>query len=123
MYYKVDNNNKIIAVSRSNINESGWVRTEKEIVWSYINNCFLFADEIDTQSEEAARIEQEKNIKSQAMLLESINRLKQNLFDTDYIGIKIAEGVATKADYCELLAKREMWRSEINELQKRLQNY
>lgn len=43
--------------------------------------------------------------------------LKQLLAETDYVVIKIAEGVATQEDYAEVLANRKAWRSEINELE------
>ena len=42
--------------------------------------------------------------------------LRQNLRDTDYIACKIAEGAAKKSDYAEVIAQRQAWRDEINEL-------
>lgn len=47
-----------------------------------------------------------------------IAELKQNLADTDYIVIKIAEGVATWEDYPKIKEQRQAWRDEINELEK-----
>ena len=46
-----------------------------------------------------------------------IAELKQMLRDTDYVTIKIAEGVATKEDYVDILEQRSAWRAEINELE------
>lgn len=46
-----------------------------------------------------------------------IEMLKQNLNDTDYIIIKIIEGVATKEEYSDIISKRQSWRERINELQ------
>lgn len=46
-----------------------------------------------------------------------IAELKQNLADTDYIVIKIAEGVATWEDYPEIKEQRQAWRDEINQLE------
>ena len=43
--------------------------------------------------------------------------LKGKLAETDYIVIKIAEGVATQEEYADVLAKRKEWRAEINELE------
>ena len=43
-------------------------------------------------------------------------QLKQYLADTDYIVIKIAEGVATKEEYAEVLQKRSEARTRINEI-------
>lgn len=47
-----------------------------------------------------------------------ISELKANLMATDYVASKIAEGAATKDDYAQVLADRQEWRSEINELEK-----
>lgn len=46
-----------------------------------------------------------------------LSLLKQNLADTDYIIIKIAEGVASKEEYAYILEQRKMWRAEINDLE------
>lgn len=46
-----------------------------------------------------------------------IAELKQMLRDTDYVTIKIAEGVATKEEYADILEQRSAWRAEINELE------
>lgn len=42
--------------------------------------------------------------------------LKKKLADTDYIACKIAEGAATLEEYAEIIAQREEWRTQINEL-------
>ena len=54
-------------------------------------------------------------------ILADIDILKQNLVDTDYVIIKIAEGVATKEDYADIIAQRQVWRTRINELQAQLE--
>ena len=46
-----------------------------------------------------------------------IDELKKNLADTDYIACKIAEGSATVSEYEELIAQRQAWRKQINELE------
>lgn len=43
--------------------------------------------------------------------------LKKLLADSDYVVIKIAEGVSTTDDYSEILNSRKAWRAEINELE------
>lgn len=45
---------------------------------------------------------------------------KEELYETDYVTIKIAEGVATKEDYEDVLKEREELREEIRKLQKEL---
>lgn len=46
-----------------------------------------------------------------------IDRLKSKLAATDYVVIKIAEGVSTAEDYADVIVDREAWRKEINELE------
>lgn len=48
---------------------------------------------------------------------ERIAVLKELLAGTDYVVLKIAEGVATKEDYASVLDIRQQWRAEINELE------
>lgn len=55
-------------------------------------------------------------------LEDEITFLKSTLSVTDYVIIKIAEGVATKEDYAEVLKKRAVWRNRINELEEALKN-
>lgn len=50
--------------------------------------------------------------------LAQITELKQKLAETDYIACKIAEGVATKEEYAEQIKQRQLWREEINRLEK-----
>lgn len=46
-----------------------------------------------------------------------IAELKANLSATDYAVIKIAEGAATPEEYANVIAQRQAWRVEINELE------
>ena len=47
-----------------------------------------------------------------------IEDCKQRLAQTDYIAIKIAEKVATRKDYADVIAERAALRERINELKK-----
>lgn len=58
---------------------------------------------------EVADLEQDNNAK--------IEQLKTNLAETDYIACKIAEGVATKEEYADIIEQRQVWRKEINLLE------
>ena len=49
---------------------------------------------------------------------EKIQELKQKLAETDYIACKIAEGAATAEEYSEELKQRQIWREEINSLER-----
>jgi len=45
-----------------------------------------------------------------------ISVLKYQLAETDYVAVKIAEGSATKSEYASVIAQRQAWRKEINDL-------
>lgn len=49
--------------------------------------------------------------------LARIAECKANLASTDYISIKINEGVASREQYAVQLEQRQAWRDEINELE------
>lgn len=51
---------------------------------------------------------------------EQINILKQELQNTDYVVIKIAEGAATEEEYADVIKQRQEWRKQINEYEKSL---
>lgn len=48
---------------------------------------------------------------------EKVSEAHKYLEETDYVAIKIAEGVATKEDYAEVLAKREEARELIRSME------
>ena len=47
-----------------------------------------------------------------------IEELKQRLSDTNYIAYEIAEGVATKEEYADIIKQRQDWREKINKLER-----
>ena len=56
-------------------------------------------------------------VSEQQRATERIARLKQFLQDSDYTVIKIAEGAATLEEYADVIAQRQAWREEINQLE------
>jgi len=56
----------------------------------------------------------------QRLLQAKMVELKQFLVNTDYVTIKIAEGVASREDYEEVLEQRNNARNEINRIKKLL---
>ena len=98
--------NEIMASSEEyqDYSEFGWdcEETDEEIV--QINGQLYKSSETPEPTEE--EIKQAR-----------INELKQKLSETDYVVIKIAEGVATNADYIDILKQRKSWRAEINTLE------
>ena len=58
--------------------------------------------------------------KEDAIRIEMDN-LRSQLSATDYVVIKIAEGVATAEEYADTIAERAKWRERINAIQKELE--
>lgn len=76
------------------------VETDREI--TEIDGMYIYADSAEYKSKQVQ---------------ERIAVLKELLAGTDYVVLKIAEGVATKEDYASVLDIRQQWRAEINELE------
>lgn len=57
------------------------------------------------------------NSKQIKMYIAEINVLKHELSKTDYVVIKIAEGVSSVEEYASVIEKRQHWRERINELE------
>lgn len=99
----------------------GWAIIPEDMV---LPESFPFVD-IEEELDEEKRthmvtkltgreVPQESNKREHA---ERITELKQLLAETDYAVIKIAEGVATKEEYAEIIAQRQAWREEIRALE------
>lgn len=54
------------------------------------------------------------------ILTKHIEDLKRKLTDTDYVVIKIAEGVSAADEYAGVISARQEWRNEINLYEKKL---
>lgn len=61
-----------------------------------------------------------ERISEDEILTKHIEDLKRKLTDTDYVVIKIAEGVSTADDYADVISARQEWRAEINASEKKL---
>ncbi len=64
---------------------------------------------------------------TQQEIMDAIQRQREIILDRearlrsrDYIGVKIAMGVATKKDYSDKIAETELWREDINRAQEEL---
>ena len=49
-----------------------------------------------------------------------ISELKRNLSNTDYKALKYIEGGYTEEQYAEIKKQRQMWRDEINKIEKQM---
>lgn len=82
---------------------AGWCNESGEYRIEEINDEYCVVKNPEPTQEEIAN--------------QRIAELKKQLADTDYIAVKIAEGAATKEEYANVIAQRQAWRDEINELQ------
>lgn len=79
--------------------------TYTPLVYVLYNGDFVTEEEAETRS---------KQDKAKARIKE----LKELLASTDYVVLKVAEGVSSFADYEEIFEKRQLYRNQINELEK-----
>ena len=89
---------------------------DREIVIIANNSGGLYDFRNDLMKE---LIRRNNKIKALTPFDDKIEELKQKLADTDYIACKIAEGSATVEEYSEIIRERQMWREEINKLERR----
>lgn len=87
----------------------------------------IYIDTIEVTEEAVKKLAEEIDctyveVLSPEVIFQRIAELKQKLAETDYIAAKIAEGAATHEEYADMIAQRQAWRDEINELQKELIN-
>lgn len=95
--------------------DAGYLREEVVIRpdAAHIDNVTKFA----WADEDYETIQRYVVIPEEERRVERIAQLKQQLSDTDYAVIKIAEGAATPEEYAEVIAQRQAWRAEINQLE------
>jgi len=93
---------------------SALVETSK--MWVQNGDVWTIEDDPTYPARKAEEEEEERRRQERQAIIDEVNQLKKNLADTDYCVIKIAEGVATKEEYAEVIAQRATWRERINEL-------
>ena len=78
---------------------------------AYTSSVYVLQNGSYVKEEEANKktIELEKQKK--------IKKLKDLLSSTDYVVIKISEGISTKEEYKDVLENRKLWREELNALE------
>ena len=72
--------------------------------YKFIDNMLIYDEEKKTNEDNA-----------NALIDERLSLIDE-LFKTDYIAIKIAESVATKEEYADILTQRQQARDRINEI-------
>lgn len=92
---------ELIAIFQAltNGSETHELKRGEDLSWSVVRKP-------EKSAEEKAAEEKQKRIAE----------LKQNLAETDYVIIKIAEGVACKEEYADIIEQRQAWRDELNKL-------
>lgn len=96
--------------------KDGFIEIDEEqgnkLKWN-VPQMYIGGEVVDDTAEIEKRQTEENTI------LEIIN-LKSQLTETDYVVIKIAEGVATEKEYADVLKDRAEWRKRINALEEEL---
>lgn len=80
----------------------------------------IYDNELKKVREATAKEIKQFNENNVVSVQSKINELKEELATYDYIGVKIAMGVATKEDYAEEIAYTETLRAKIRELENQL---
>lgn len=107
-----DANNYVLSISHTNNDNIELDLSSIDL--TYLNAYQYLGGELvlDEVKKQTMIDEQIKQSKAQA-----INKLKNELANYDYIGVKIAMGVATKEDYVNEIAYTETLRQKIRELE------
>lgn len=131
VYVKTDSESRITAIDSSAFltDLTGWIQIDEgtgdkyhHAQGNYLekglmdeNGCYNY------KLVDGAAVERTDEDKaSELTVIENASRiaeLKHKLAKTDYAVIKIAEGVATAEEYADVIAQRQAWREEINQLE------
>ena len=63
----------------------------------------------------------DNNTTKQDIINRQLNKLKQQLSDTDYKSIKYMEGYISEEGYSSVKQQRQSWRDEINSFEQQIQ--
>lgn len=108
----LDNDNYLLSIAFTEHNS--YELDISTIELAYINAYKLVDGKLVLDEAKKQSIINERNKQSAE---QRINSLKEELLKYDYIGIKIAMGVATKKEYAEQIAYTETIREQIRELE------
>lgn len=113
MKYKLilDENNYLQGFIHTNTEEDIYELNASEMKLDYLNCYKLVGDVIIFDEEKYNALVDTKSKEDE------IARLKQELTKYDYIGVKLAMGVATKEEYAEQIAYTETIREQIRQLE------
>ena len=108
----LDSNNYVLSIAHT-INDNIELDLSG-IELDYLNAYKYLDDKLILDESKKQSIIDERNKQSAE---QQINSLKEELLKYDYIGVKIAMGVATKKEYAEQIAYTETIREQIRELE------
>lgn len=100
-------------LSEYSVRQAIWKKDHKVFGKEPEENRAQFWEELNVTYTE----EEEPAPSARILATKEIQELKEQLRETDYAVIKIAEGAATAEEYAEVIAQRETWRARINELE------
>lgn len=108
----LDTNNYVLSIAHTS-NDN--IELDLSIIETVYLNAYQYLDgELVLDEVKKQSIIDERNKQSAKI---QINSLKEELLKYDYIGVKIAMGVATKKEYAEQIAYTETIREQIRELE------
>lgn len=120
MYIKLEENSTRLWSAKYQLDESDtpseWIEVEEHPDDLFMLCCDYFYEDGKFIKDEESESRREEEYKSMAKITE----LKELLDSTDYIIIKIAEGVATVEEYADIICQRAEWRRDINRLRGQL---
>lgn len=107
----IDNDKYLTSIEHTGTEEDIYELKPTEMKLDYLN-CYKLVDDEVIFDEEKYNVLVDNKAKEQ-----EIARLKAELTQYDYIGVKIAMGVATKEEYAEQIAYTETIREQIRQLE------
>ncbi len=116
--FKTDENGYIQNINTDNCNVE-YIGFLPEDLTFFFDNCNFYKFENNTIVYDELRKTAIENINA---LQSERFMLIQELQKTDYVTIKIAEGVSTKEEYGDILQQRQVTRNRINEIDLELLN-
>jgi len=130
VYVKADSNGVVTEINSSAfiVDTTGWVKIDEGVgdkyhhaQGNYLEKGLMDSDGCyNDKLVDGIVVERTAEEKQSELMVKAntsrIAELKAQLVSTDYAIIKIAEGAATAEDYAGIIAQRQAWREEINQL-------
>lgn len=115
-----------VLFSHTPTKQSGWINRHEEAPEELINLITSYKNESHRETDLMQKDEYVNQyldtMHSMLMKESKLRELKDNLSRTDYITLKVSEGIEITDTMQEILDSRKMWRKEFNEVEAELSN-